>query len=71
MITQAARACFDGNLVVEVVSASPRSDEEQLRREVQRQLAPTRREELERRAQANPALGQLLEGLGGEVVDDD
>lgn len=71
IVAAAVAACFGRTLRLEAVTESPQTEEEQVRRDVQKRVAPTRREQLERQARANPALGQLLEGLGGEIVDEE
>jgi DNA polymerase-3 subunit gamma/tau len=70
LLTELARECFGRTLRVEVVTQVPERDEEQLRQDVQRRVAPTKQQELERRARENPDLGRLLEGLGGQVIDE-
>lgn len=71
LVTEAAAQSFGQALRVEAITETPAGHEDQMRRDVQQRVAPTRREELERHARANPALGQLLEGLGGEIVDEE
>jgi hypothetical protein len=63
--------CFGRCLEVEVVDARPEALEESLRVEVQRVVAPTAQQELDRLSRENPALGHLLDGLGVRIVEDD
>lgn len=62
-------ACFGRALEVVPVSEQVARGEEEMRREVQEQIAPSVQQELERRARVNPDLGRLIEGLGGRIVD--
>jgi hypothetical protein len=63
--------CFGRCLEVELVVARPEAGEESLRAEVQREVAPTAQQELDRLSLENPALGRLLDGLGGRIIEDD
>ncbi len=68
-LTSLASECFGQALEVSLVSDEPGAEEETMRKEVQREVAPSEKQELERHARNNPELGRLLEGLGGHVVD--
>ena len=62
-------SCFGRRLEIEVIADSLQAEEESLRAHVQRDVAPTAGQELERLARENPGLRHLLEKLGGRLVD--
>ncbi len=62
--------CFGRPLKVEAITGSLAADEQDLRAVVQREIVPTRGQELEKLTQENPALRSLLDGLGGRILDE-
>jgi DNA polymerase-3 subunit gamma/tau len=69
LLHEVAHECFGRKIRVQPITETPEQSEEELRRSVQEQVAPSQQQELERRARANPHLGRLLEGLGGKVEE--
>jgi DNA polymerase-3 subunit gamma/tau len=73
LLVAAAADAYGAGTEIRVVLADAREGEDQLRGRVQAEVAPDQQQEIRRRADENPNLGRLLDGLGGLAAagDDD
>ncbi len=62
--------CFGRRLQIVTVSSSPDSQEDLVRSRVQREIAPTAKQRIEKLSQKHPGLNHLLTSLGGRVTDE-
>ncbi len=62
--------CFGRTLKIETVLSRPDSVENLRRSRVQREIAPTAKQRVEKLSQEHPGLNRLLTGLGGQVSDE-
>jgi DNA polymerase-3 subunit gamma/tau len=65
LLKEAATATFGRPLDVEVTTRPRDAGEDELARRVQSEVAPDQQQHLARRAEENPELGRLLDGLAG------
>jgi hypothetical protein len=68
-LSQLAAECFGRTIQVQIETQQPDQGEEDSRLKLQRRVAPTAKQELDELSRREPALGRLIEGLGGEVVE--